>query len=166
MEQPQASLATEESHRLVPRLPVIALTHLQLDPGASKDIRELDWPGVTRPEAQVNADQLTDDLAKARADSDRFWLVGLTGQPHVALEPVEGGKDGGGSRGSARGCDCRDTKTGDVESGRTNRIALWMAEPDSDACSLIQRQAFSPMAGARQGRAKLAWCRKAEIDAA
>ena len=57
------------------------------------------------------------------------------------------------------------TKTGNVESGNDDRIALWMLDPDYDGRSLFPHQVFFPMAGAKDGWAKLAKSLKAEIDA-
>ena len=57
------------------------------------------------------------------------------------------------------------TKTGNLESGNDDRIALWMLDPDYDGRSLFPHQVFFPMAGAKDGWAKLAKSLKAEIDA-
>ena len=160
MEQRQVALAIEESHRLVPKPAVIVFAAFQFDPEASKDIDETNWPGVTLLKPQMNADLLTDDLKKKHASNESFWLVG---QPDVALERIPDGEGEGRFRVSVRGFDYYNTKTGNVESGG-DRIALWMLDPDYDGRSLIPRQVFFPMAGAKDGRAKLARSLKAEID--
>ena len=162
MEQRQVALAIEESHRLVPKPTVIVFAAFQFDPEASKDIDETNWPGVTLLKAQMNADLLTDDLKKKRASNEGFWLIG---QPDVALEQIAEGADEGKFRVSVRGFDYYNTKTGNVESGGANRIALWMLDPDYDGRSLFPRQVFFPMAGAKDGWAKLARSLRAEIDA-
>ena len=51
-----------------------------------------------------------------------------------------------------------------VESGGTDKIALWMLDTDYDGCSLFPKQVFFPMAGEKEGWAKLAKNLKAEID--
>ena len=51
-----------------------------------------------------------------------------------------------------------------MESGGADRIALWMLDPDYDGRSLFPRQVFFPMAGVKDGWAKLAHNLKAEID--
>ena len=66
---------------------------------------------------------------------------------------------------SVQGFDYYNTRTGNVDSGGANRIALWMLDPDYDGRSLFPRQVFFPMAGARDGWARLAKNLKAEIDA-
>ena len=162
MEQRQVALAIEESRRLVPRPTVIVFAAFQFDPEASKDIDEINWPGVTLLKAQMNADLLTDDLKKARASNESFWLIG---QPDLAFERIACGKDEGLFRVSVLGFDYYNIKTGNVESGGADRIALWMLDPDYDGRSLFARQVFFPMAGAKDGWTKLARSLNAEIDA-
>ena len=156
------ALAIEESHRLFPKPAVIVFAAFQFDPEASKDIDETNWPGVTLLKAQMNADLLTDDLKKKRASNESFWLIG---QPDVALERIPDGEDEGRFRVSVQGFDYYNTKTGNVESGGADRIALWMLDPDYDGRSLFPRQVFFPMASAKDGWAKLERSLKAEIDA-
>ncbi|MGB9693059.1 MAG: hypothetical protein ACPL7D_12930, partial [Candidatus Sumerlaeaceae bacterium] len=62
------------------------------------------------------------------------------------------------------GFDYYNTKTGQIESGGKERIALWMLDTDYDGRSLYPRQVFFPMAGDNEGWAKLAHSLKAEID--
>ncbi len=161
MEQRQVARAIEEASLLVPRPTIIVFAAFQFDPEASKDIDETSWPGVTLLKAQMNADLLTDDLKKKRAGNESFWLIG---QPDVALQRISEGKDKGKFAVSVRGFDYYNTKTGNVESGNADRIALWMLDPDYDGRSLFPRQVFFPMAGARDGWSKLAKSLKAEID--
>ena len=162
MEQRQVARAIEEASLLVPKPAVIVFAAFQFDPEASKDIDETNWPGVTLLKAQMNADLLTDDLKKKRASNESFWLIG---QPDVALERISDGEDKGKFRVSVQGFDYYNTKTGNVESGNADRIAVWMLDPDYDGRSLFPRQVFFPMAGAKDGWAKLAKSLKAEIDA-
>lgn len=65
---------------------------------------------------------------------------------------------------AVRGFDYYNTKTGSVESGGADRIALWMLDPDYDGRSLFPRQVFFPMASVKDGWAKLARHLKAETD--
>ena len=48
--------------------------------------------------------------------------------------------------------------------GDTSRIAMWMLDTDYDGRSLFPRQVFFPMAGPKDGWARLAKNLKAEID--
>lgn len=50
------------------------------------------------------------------------------------------------------------------ESGGEDRIAVWLLDTDYDGRSLYPRQVFFPMAGAKEGWARLARNLKAEID--
>ena len=161
LEQRQVEKAIEESQTLVPRPKVVVFAAFQFDPEAAKDIDETRWPGVTLLKAQMNADLLTDDLKKKRASNESFWLIG---QPDVILEKIAKGKDKGNFRVSVHGFDYYNTKTGNVESGGQDRIAVWMLDPDYDGRSLFPRQVFFPLAGARDGWARLAKNLKAEID--
>ena len=161
MEQRQVARAIEEASLLVPRPGVIVFAAFLFDSEASKDIDETTWPGVTLLKAQMNADLLTDDLKKKRASNESFWLIG---QPDVAVERILDGDDEGSFRISLQGFDYYNTKTGHIESGNADRIAVWMLDPDYDGRSLFPRQVFFPMAGANGGWAKLAKSLKAEID--
>jgi len=62
------------------------------------------------------------------------------------------------------GFDYYNTKTGQLESGGADKIAVWMLDTDYDGRSLYPRQVFFPMAGENEGWAKLARNLKAEID--
>ena len=65
---------------------------------------------------------------------------------------------------AVHGFDYYNTKTGEIESGGADRIAVWMLDTDYDGRSLYPRQVFFPMAGAGEGWARLARNLKAEID--
>ena len=116
---------------------------------------------MTLLKAQMNADLLTDDLKKKRASNESFWLIG---QPDVEVERIKEGEDQGKFRVSIQGFDYYNTKTGNVESGGSDKIAMWMLDPDYDGRSLFPHQVFFPMAGNKDGWAKLARNLKAEID--
>ena len=161
LEQRQVALAIEEAQTLVPRPKIIVFAAFQFDPEAAKDIDETNWPGVTLLKAQMSADLLTDDLKRKRASNESFWLIG---QPDVAVEILAEGNDAGKHRVQVYGFDYYNTKTGEVESGSEDRIAIWMLDTDYDGRSLFPRQVFFPMAGATDGWAKIARNLRAEID--
>ena len=161
LEQRQVELAIEEAQTLVPRPKIIVFAAFQFDPEAAKDIDETDWPGITLLKAQMNADLLTGDLKRKRASNESFWLIG---QPDVTLETLTDGEDAGKHRVVVAGFDYYNTKTGDIESGDANRIAIWMLDTDYDGRSLYPRQVFFPMAARTDGWAKIARNLKAEID--
>ena len=161
LEQRQVTRALEESQTLVPRPNVLVFAAFQFDPEAAKDIDETNWPGVTLLKAQMNADLLTDDLKRKRASNESFWLIG---QPEVEVERLEEGEHAGKLRVSVHGFDYYNTRTGGIESGGSDRIALWMLDPDYDGRSLFPRQVFFPMAGSRDGWKRLARSLRTEID--
>ena len=161
LEQRQIALAIEDAQKLVPAPKIIVFAAFQFDPEASKDIDETNWPGVTLLKAQMNADLLTDDLKKKRASNESFWLIG---QPDVSLERIVEDDQKGKYRISVQGFDYYNTKTGDVESGGANQIAVWMLDPDYDGRSLFPRQVFFPMSDDDDGWAKLSRDLKSEID--
>ena len=161
LEQRQVARAIEESQSLVPKPNMIVFAAFQFDPEAAKDIDETQWPGVTLLKAQMNADLLTDDLKKKRSSNESFWLIG---QPDIEVKRVAEGEDQGKYRVFVQGFDYYNTRTGNVESGAADRIALWLLDPDYDGRSLFPRQVFFPMAGRNGGWAKLARHLKAEID--
>ncbi len=161
LEQRQVEHAIQEAQKLVPKPKMIVFAAFQFDPEAAKDIDETDWPGVTLLKAQMNADLFTEDLKKKRSSNESFWLIG---QPDVRLEKVKTGEDKGKYRVSVHGFDYYNTKTGNIESGDQNKIAMWMLDPDYDGRCIFPRQVFFPMADEKEGWSKLAKNLKAEID--
>lgn len=157
LEQRQVELAIEEAQSLVPRPQLIVFASFQFDPEAAKDIDELKWPGVTLLKAQINPDLLTADLKKKRTSNQSFWLIG---QPDVVLRRDEKGR----CIVEVLGFDYYNTRTGQIESGDTGKIAMWMLDTDYDGRSLFPQQIFFPMAGEKDGWGKLAKNLKAEID--
>jgi adenine-specific DNA-methyltransferase len=161
LEQRQVELAIQEAQNLVPKPRLVIFAAFQFDPEAAKDIDETNWQGVTLLKAQMNADLLTEDLKKKRASNDSFWLIG---QPDVALRRITRGEDAGKWEVEVHGFDYYNTKTGNIESGSVEKIAMWMLDTDYDGRSLFPRQIFFPMAGEKDGWSRLARNLKAEID--
>jgi adenine-specific DNA-methyltransferase len=158
LEQRQVELALDEAERLRPTPKLIVFASFQFDPEAAKDIDETEWPGVTLLKAQMNTDLFTEDLKKKRAGNESFWLIG---QPDVRLEKIP---ETGKYRVEVLGFDYYNPKTGTVESGGTEQIALWLLDTDYDGRSLYPRQVFFPLADDKGGWARLARNLKAEID--
>jgi adenine-specific DNA-methyltransferase len=161
LEQRQVARALEEAYQLVPVPKIVIFASFQFDPEAAKDIDETEWPGVTLLKAQMNTDLLTDDLKKKRSGNQSFWLIG---QPDVELRQIKKGDHKGRYEVEIHGFDYYNTKTGGIESGDTTKIAMWMLDTDYDGRSLLPRQVFFPMAGEKDGWARLAKNLKAEID--
>jgi adenine-specific DNA-methyltransferase len=158
LEQRQVELALDEVERLRPTPKLIVFASFQFDPEAAKNIDETEWAGVTLLKAQMNTDLFTEDLKKKRAGNESFWLIG---QPDVRLEKIP---ETGKYRVEVLGFDYYNPKTGTVESGGTEQIALWLLDTDYDGRSLYPRQVFFPMADEKGGWARLARNLKAEID--
>jgi adenine-specific DNA-methyltransferase len=109
----------------------------------------------------MSADLLTEDLKKKRASNESFWLIG---QPDVALSRVEGGAGKGKFIVTVNGFDYYNTRTGQIDSGAADRIAMWMLDPDYDGRSLFPRQVFFIADVMKDGLEKLAKTLRAEID--
>ncbi|MEI7934892.1 MAG: DNA methyltransferase, partial [Chlorobiaceae bacterium] len=161
LEQRQVAQAIEEAQTLVPRPKLILFAAFQFDPEAAKDIDETNWPGVTLLKAQMNADLLTDDLKKKRASSESFWLIG---QPDVSLRKIQRGEHQGKWELEVYGFDYYNTRTGAIESGNAQQIAVWLLDTDYDGRSIFPRQVFFPQASENDGWARLSKNLKAEID--
>lgn len=157
LEQRTVENAWQEARALKPDM--LLFCAFQFDEEAAKDIDEL-TPAITGMQllkAQMNADMLTDDLRKKRSSNESFWLVG---QPDLKVHKLDDGK----VQVEVMGFDYYNPKTGNVESGGKKNIAMWMLDTDYDNRSLFPSQVFFPMAGAKDGWAKLAKNLKAEID--
>jgi adenine-specific DNA-methyltransferase len=153
--------AIEEAQTLVPKPKIIVFAAFQFDPEAAKDIDETKWPGVNLLKVQMNADLLTEDLKKKRASNESFWLIG---QPDVQVMKIKDGADAGKWRAEVSGFDYYNTRSGIIESGGTEKIAMWMLDTDYDGRSLFPRQVFFPMADDNGGWERLKRNLKAEID--
>jgi len=161
LDKRQVESAIQEAQKLVPRPSIVLFVAFQFDPEAAKDIDETNWPGVTLLRVQMNADLQTEDLKKKRTSNESFWLMG---QPDVSYEKLKTGPDKGKYRVSVHGFDYYNTRTGTIDSGGNDRIAMWMLDTDYDGRSLFPRQVFFPMADEKEGWARLARNLKAEID--
>ncbi|MBK8202615.1 MAG: site-specific DNA-methyltransferase [Bdellovibrionales bacterium] len=161
LEQRQVELALQEVEKLKPSPTVVVFAAFQFDPEAAKDIDDIEWGGVSILKVQMNADLFTDDLKKKRSSNESFWLVG---QPDIESQKIKSGDEKGKYKVKVNGFDYYNTKTGTIESGGANKIAMWLLDTDYDGRSLLPRQVFFPMADVDEGWSKLAKSLKAEID--
>ena len=146
-----------EAQHIVPLPSYLLFAAFQFDPAAAKVIDDTKWPGVTLLKIQMNPDLMTADLKKKSSGSQSFWLVG---QPDVELIHIEKGK----YKVKVRGFDYYDIKKGVVDSGDSDRIAMWMLDTDYDGMCVEPKQVFFPMEGKNEGWDRLAKTLKAEID--
>jgi adenine-specific DNA-methyltransferase len=109
----------------------------------------------------MHTDLMSGDLKKKQSGSQSFWLIG---KPDVVLVKIEKGSDKGKYKIKVKGFDYYDVKNGIVESGGTDRIAMWMLDTDYDGMCIEPKQVFFPMEGKNEGWDKLAKTLKAEID--
>lgn len=154
-------LAIEEARQLKPN--ILLFCAFQFDEEAAKDIDETSEKllGFKLLKAHMNMDLQTDDLKKQKNTNQSFWLIG---QPDVRLHEIEKGDDKGKVKIEVAGFDYYNPKTGEINSGGSKNIAMWMLDTDYDGRSLFPKQIFFPMAGAKDGWARLAKNLKAEID--
>lgn len=161
LEQRTVELALEEARYLKPD--ILLFCAFQFDDEAAKDIDETpeNLVGFKLLKAQMNMDLQTEDLKKKRNTNQSFWLIG---QPDVRLHEITDGDEKGKVKIEVMGFDYFNPKTGLIDSGGKNKIAMWMLDTDYDGRSLFPTQVFFPMAGAKDGWSKLAKNLKAEID--
>ena len=161
LEQRVVENAWQEARLLHPE--ILLFCAFQFDEEAAKDIDELrpEIAGMQLLKALMNADLFIEDLKKKRVSNESFWLIG---QPDVKLTKINKGEDKGKYQVEVLGFDYYNPKTGNVETGGKGNIAMWHLDTDYDNRSLFPSQVFFPMAGEKNGWAKLAKSLKAEVD--
>jgi len=138
LEQRQVEEAINEARILADKPELVIFAAFHFDPEASKDIDEMKWPGVSILKAQMSVDLLTSDLRKKRSSSQSYWLIG---QPDIELVKSKGGT----YKVRVNGFDYYNPITGEIDSGDTTRIAMWMLDTDYDEQSILPVQVFFPM---------------------
>lgn len=155
LEQRQVEMAIREAGNLFPLPKMIVFCAFAFDPEAAKDIDN--FKGITALKAQMNTDLLTDDLKKGRSSNQSFWLMG---QPDVRVEQLKDGQ----YQVHVQGFDYFNTKTGELESGGKNKIAVWMLDTNYDERSLFPTQVYFPLSGKGEGWERLKKTIRAELD--
>ena len=161
LEQRMVENAWQEARVFKPD--ILLFCAFQFDDEAAKDIDELK-PGVSGMQllkVQMNADLFTDDLRKKRSGNDSFWLIG---QPDVEIRKITRDDDKSKYQVEVLGFDYYNPKSGNVDSGDKGNIAMWLLDTNYDDRSLFPSQVFFPMAGTKDGWAKLAKNLKVQID--
>ena len=138
LEQRQVEEAVNEARSLAEKPNFLIFAAFHFDPEASKDIGQIDWKGVKILQAQMSVDLLTADLRKKRSSNQSYWLIG---QPDVE---VIKNKDGT-YKVRVNGFDYYNPITGEIDSGDTKRIAMWMLDTDYDEQSIMPNQVFFPL---------------------
>lgn len=137
LEQRQAEEAINEARELAEKPDFVIFAAFQFDPEAAKDIDQIKWPSVTILRAQMSVDLLTSDLRKKRSSNQSYWLIG---QPDVE---VVKNKDNS-YKVFVRGFDYYNPVTGEIDSGDTARIAMWMLDTDYDEQSILPEAGILP----------------------
>ena len=163
LEQRQVEMAWEEARGLKVSPDILLFAAFHFDPEAAKDIDTLaaDKSGMLFLRSQMNTDLLTDDLKKKRSSNESFWLIG---QPDAELRKITTGESKGLWQVVVHGFDYYNPVSGEIESGDTRKIAMWLLDTDYDGRSLYPRQVFFPMSGEKDGWSRLAKNLRAEID--
>lgn len=161
LEQRMVENAWQEARVFKPD--ILLFCAFQFDDEAAKDIDELkpEVAGMQLLKAQMNADLFTDDLRKKRSGNDSFWLIG---QPDVEIRKIARDNDKGKYQVEVLGFDYYNPRTGNVDSGDKGNIAMWLLDTNYDDRSLFPSQVFFPLAGTKDGWAKLAKNLKVQID--
>ncbi|MBQ7560657.1 MAG: site-specific DNA-methyltransferase, partial [Synergistaceae bacterium] len=138
---------------------VIIYAAFQFDPAALEMINTLRTRDKTRDYLVVNmnTDLMTQDLRRKLHTDSLFWFVG---QPDIMLEKLDSGK----YRVKVLGFDYYNVSAGRIESGNTDKIAMWLLDSDYNGMTLNPTQIFFPIEGKTGGWAKLAKTLKTEIN--
>jgi len=157
LEQRIVELAWTEARSFKPD--ILLFCAFQFDEEAAKDIDELtpDITGMQLLKIQMNTDMLTEDLRTKKSSNESFWLIG---QPDIKIHKCNDEK----IKVEVLGFDYYNPKTGNVESGSKNNIAMWMLDTDYNERSLFPNQVFFPLSGNTSGWNNLKRNLKAEID--
>ena len=161
----QVNLALVEMENQRPRRSLLVFAAFEFDPEAARDVDEVDesqWEGVTVLKAKMSPDLQTGDLRRGRSGESSFWLMG---RPDAELRRLESGEDKGKWVAEVYGFDYYDPVSGEMRSGESDAIAMWMLDPDYDGRSVYPRQVFFPMSAGRAMWRKLAKDLRAEVDA-
>lgn len=149
--------AADEAVAIKPRPQLLVIAAFQFDPEATELVNNLKVPGTEIVAVQMNPDLLTDDLRKKQRNAQSFYIIG---QPDVTLKPVKG--KNGTWQVEVNGFDYYDVKKGQVTTGSTKDISMWMLDEDYDGMTFEPEQVFFP--DKRDGWQALAKTLKAEID--
>ena len=158
MDKRHVELALKEMESKKEKADILAFVSFQFDPSASHLIDEYKSSQTKAIQIQMNMDLQSADLKKKSSSNESFWLVGA---PDVEIK-LDSKKEEYNIE--VHGWDYYNPATGRVESGGQSKIALWLLDTDYDGKALFPRQVFFPMAGKKDGWAKLAKSLKSEID--
>lgn len=155
--QVEEVLLEAKKMRSIPQFVIFAAFHF--DPEAAKDIDQINDSKneFVILKAQMSVDLLTSDLRKKRSSNQSYWLIG---QPDVDV--IKGEKDS--YQVKVNGFDYYNPITGEIESGSTKQVAMWMLDTDYDEQSIFPDQVFFPVSDTNRDWTKLAKCLNGTVD--
>jgi len=159
IEQRQIEEAVKEAKQFADKPKFIIFAAFHFDPEAAKDIDQISnsKPEFTLLKAQMSVDLLTHDLRKKRSSNQSYWLIG---QPDIEI--TIGKKDT--YQVKVNGFDYYNPVTGEIESGSSKQIAMWMIDTDYDEQSILPDQIFFPMGDGKRDWTKLAKALNGTVD--
>ena len=140
------------------------LRRLPVRPGGGQGHRRADPREAGRDAAQGADERRPADRGPEEEAGQQRELLAHRPARRGAAQAIAKGEHKGKWQVEVHGFDYYNTKTGEIESGDADKIAMWMLDTDYDGRSLFPRQVFFPMAGEKDGWARLAKNLKAEID--
>ena len=145
MDTRQIQSACEEIRRVGERFDVVIFAAMQFDPAVHDEISGLNGNDAIRETyhtVDINKDLMNWNLKSPKSTkSASFWMIG---QPDVGVT-----REGDTYVAEVRGFDYMDPKTGRMDSGNTDNIAMWSLDTDYDGRCMRPQQVFFPMSGSK-----------------
>lgn len=159
IEQRQIEEVVDEAKKLKDRPQFIIFAAFHFDPEAAKDIDQINnsKSEFTLLKTQMSVDLLTHDLRKKRSSNQSYWLIG---QPDVEIVA----KENNTYEVKVNGFDYYNPISGEIESGSTKQIAMWMLDTDYDEQSIFPDQIFFPVGDGKRDWTKLAKALNGTVD--
>ena len=135
LDQRQIELVVEEVLNFSEKPDLIIFPFFHIDPEASKDIDNIDISDCRIIKAQMNLDLITEDLKRKKSSNQSYWLIG---SPEIEIIKSSKNK----YKIKIIGFDYYDPIKGNITSGSTKDISMWMLDTDYDEKSLFPDQVF------------------------
>ena len=143
MDTRQIQYAREEIRVINEKFDIVILAAMQFDPAVHNEIDSLNSNNIVKETyymVDINKDLMNRDLKSPKSPkSASFWMIG---SPDVELR-----KKGDVYIVEVKGFDYMDPRTGEMSSGNTNNISMWLLDINYDGRCMYPRQVFFPMSG-------------------
>ena len=146
MDLRQVERARKEASRIDAEFDIMIFAALQFDPLVVPELMALNKMEALKTEfyaVDVSKDLMLYDLKSP--NSQRSASFRIVGSPDIAIS-----KSGDLYTVEVQGFDFMDTSTGEMQSGGTDEIVMWMLDTDYDERSLYPRQIFFPMKDSKE----------------